>query len=281
MPAFIAILVSIYVIYNYLNEIIELSLIVFIGFVAYKMLTGSSAKQSAPPPRQPSPSYTSYTPRPAPESAEEPLPDLRDDEPPEDAAVSTVADAFEDERPCAKGLEGETRVNRILKNIGRPYLSNVYLEDDKGLTQIDHLVKMNWGIVVIETKTYGGFISGTKNPSQWKQSFKKFGSGKYYLFQNPIRQNYRHVCAVQHISGLGGNIFPRVVLAGDARTSFFIHKQIIRLRRLQSELSQRPNDASYIPYEDLDAAWNRLKQQAKTNKGREQEHLASLQARSV
>lgn len=282
MPAFIALLIAVYIIFQYFHQIVETGLIILAGFIAYRMLTKPSAKP--PTGKQSFTSYkpsTSYSSPPPTEPDGDLLSDLSDDEPPQEASVQSVSDAFENEQAIAKGLEGERRVNRILQTLGRPYLSNVYLRDERGtLTQIDHLVKMHWGIVVIETKTYGGFVSGTANPDTWKQSFRKFGSRKYYLFQNPFRQNYRHVCVVQHVSGLQRNVFSHVVLAGDARTSLFVHKQVIRLRRLKTELQKRPEKAPHIEYKDLDLAWNRLKQQAKANRGCEAEHLASLQSRS-
>ncbi|MCH4092691.1 nuclease-related domain-containing protein [Acetobacter sp.] len=256
--------------------------ILLTGFIAYKLLTKPSAR---PPANRETFTSTktpaAYPPPPPPEPDGDLVADLSDDEPPAEAVIAAVSDAFENEQAIAKGQEGERRVNRVLQALGRPYLSNVYLRDELGeLTQIDHLVKMQWGIVVIETKTYGGFISGTANPDRWKQSFRKFGSRKYYLFQNPFRQNYRHICVVQYVSGLQKNVFSRVVLAGDARTSLFIHKQVIRLRGLKSELQKRPENAPNIDFTNLDLAWNRLRRQAKANEGCKAEHLGAVKARS-
>lgn len=252
---------------------LEWSVIVALAVVVGRRAAGR--RVSGPP------SQAGALPRPA-DIAPGPLPDLFDNDPPEGAAISRVRDGFQaetrDEAAVRIGREGEDRVDAVLGSLGRPFLSNLYLEDDQGLTQVDHVVKMPWGIVVIETKTYGGFISGTGDPKRWKQSFRQYGSDAYYLFQNPLHQNHRHFHAVRHVSGLREHVFPVVVFAGRARTSRRVHDQIVRLTRLRSWLYARP-DVGFISDERLDAAWERLRRQAGGNRHRAAEHRMALQTR--
>ena len=66
--------------------------------------------------------------------------------------------------------------------------------------QIDHIVLSKYGIFVIETKQYNGYITGSKYDKQWVRHFKG-NELKYYT--NPIRQNYGHVkvlCQLFNIS---------------------------------------------------------------------------------
>ena len=73
-------------------------------------------------------------------------------------------------------------------------LNNVTLVlADGSTTQIDHLIISKFGIFVVETKNMSGWIFGSANDRQWTQSFQ---NGKKFKFQNPIRQNYRHLCAI-------------------------------------------------------------------------------------
>jgi len=65
-------------------------------------------------------------------------------------------------------------------------------------TQIDHLVFSENKCFVIETKAHGGWIFGSKYDGQWTQSF---GKNKKYKFQNPIRQNHKHLIAVTNLLG--------------------------------------------------------------------------------
>ena len=79
---------------------------------------------------------------------------------------------------------------------GKTYrqLNNITLVlGDGSTTQIDHLVISKFGIFVIETKNMSGWIFGSERDAQWTQSFP---NGKKFRFQNPIRQNYRHQCAI-------------------------------------------------------------------------------------
>ena len=64
---------------------------------------------------------------------------------------------------------------------------------DGSTTQIDHLIISRCGIFVIETKNMSGWIFGSEKNAQWTQCFP---NGKKFRFQNPIRQNYRHLCAI-------------------------------------------------------------------------------------
>jgi restriction system protein len=96
-----------------------------------------------------------------------------------------------------KGYLGELKV-RLLSRWHldkRLYkrLHNVTLGTPDGTTQIDHVIISPYGIFVIETKNMKGGIFGTANQAQWKQKIFKHT----FMFQNPLRQNYRHLKAVE------------------------------------------------------------------------------------
>jgi hypothetical protein len=71
-----------------------------------------------------------------------------------------------------------------------------------------------FGIFVIETKDYKGWIFGNAKDPRWTQVLYR---GKF-RFQNPIHQNYRHVCAVRDMLDFldPGLIQPAVVFTGEA-----------------------------------------------------------------
>lgn len=62
-------------------------------------------------------------------------------------------------------------------------------------TQIDHVIVSKYGIFVIETKNYKGWIYGDKNKKEWTQVLFK----QKNKFQNPIHQNYKHIKFLQEI----------------------------------------------------------------------------------
>ena len=68
--------------------------------------------------------------------------------------------------------------------------------ESKGKTaQIDHVVVSNYGVFVIETKNYKGWIVGNEYDEYWKQVIYK---SKHKLY-NPIRQNYGHIEALKEV----------------------------------------------------------------------------------
>ena len=59
--------------------------------------------------------------------------------------------------------------------------------------QIDHIVLSKYGIFVIETKQYNGYITGDKYDNKWVRHLK---NNQQVYYTNPIRQNYGHVKAI-------------------------------------------------------------------------------------
>lgn len=60
-------------------------------------------------------------------------------------------------------------------------------------TQIDHVVVSNYGIFVIETKNYQGWILGNEFDDYWTQVIFK----RKEKLHNPIKQNYGHIKALK------------------------------------------------------------------------------------
>ncbi|MHB1100945.1 MAG: NERD domain-containing protein [Burkholderiales bacterium] len=88
-------------------------------------------------------------------------------------------------------------------------LNNVTLNTSNGTTQIDHVIASRYGIFVVETKNYQGWIFGGEKHSEWTQSLP---GGKKFKFQNPLRQNYRHIKALSEFLGLPDDKFHSVVM---------------------------------------------------------------------
>ena len=88
-------------------------------------------------------------------------------------------------------------------------VNNVTLNTSKGTTQIDHVIASRYGIFVVEAKNYQGWIFGGERQSEWTQSLP---GGKKFKFQNPLRQNYRHIKALSEFLGLPEDKFHSVVM---------------------------------------------------------------------
>jgi len=123
----------------------------------------------------------------------------------------------------SRRLSGERGVARKLeflrkKNEEYHLFNNVILKTPDGTTEIDHIVISPYGIFVIETKDYKGWIFGSEDQKMWTQSLfgPNYTSTKYH-FQNPIRQNYKHVKAIQDFLKIDSKfIFNVVVFSGTA-----------------------------------------------------------------
>ena len=113
--------------------------------------------------------------------------------------------------PKQKGKRGEALVAaRLRAGLPEEYriLNDIYLPLPDGTTaQIDHIVVSKYGVFVVETKNYSGWISGEEGSSEWVQSIYR----KKSRFQNPMRQNYKHICALADNLGIDKSYFIGVV----------------------------------------------------------------------
>lgn len=74
-------------------------------------------------------------------------------------------------------------------------MNHLTLRVDDGTTQIDHVLVSRFGVFVIETKDYQGWIFADASHRYWTQVIYKLR----FRFQNPVRQNYKHLCAVREL----------------------------------------------------------------------------------
>lgn len=95
--------------------------------------------------------------------------------------------------PYIKGKLGEYIVQYHAKKIlNEDYIllnDLTFLDQDNQTTQIDHILLSPYGIFVIETKNYKGWIFGSSHQKMWTQKIYKSS----HKFQNPLHQNYKHI----------------------------------------------------------------------------------------
>jgi len=95
-----------------------------------------------------------------------------------------------------KGAIGENTTSSILYFLDKSkykVINNIVLEVAGKTTQIDHIVVSDFGVFVIETKNYKGWILGGENSEYWTQVLFK----RKEKFYNPIRQNLGHIRALK------------------------------------------------------------------------------------
>jgi restriction system protein len=130
------------------------------------------------------------------------------------AVLYVVRFVYRRYRSSFKGSLGEALVTngtfRLLDEALYRGFSDLYVPrpDGDGLTQVDHVVVSPFGIFVIETKNYTGWIYGSEHQAKWTQTF---GSGGKCSFQNPIWQNKLHLRALAQFLKLPEGKFRSVI----------------------------------------------------------------------
>lgn len=97
-----------------------------------------------------------------------------------------------------KGRRGEKQVAALLSLLPKDkykVINNLLLQSGGYSTQIDHVVVSVYGIFVIETKYYKGWIYGGENSEFWTKNVY----GHKYELRNPLWQNKGHIKAITRL----------------------------------------------------------------------------------
>lgn len=139
---------------------------------------------------------------------------------------------------------GEALVSDLLgSHFGPPdyhLMNHVTIRVDDGTTQVDHILVSRFGVFVIETKHYAGWLFANEAGQTWTQV--RFRAR--FKFQNPILQNARHVRAVRGLLDFlpPDAIKSLVVFTGDAEFKTEIPQGVITIGQLGEYLGQRTEE---------------------------------------
>lgn len=174
----------------------------------------------------------------------------------------------------SKGAVGEKRVAKLLaKKLPDDYIlvNDITIPSDIGTTQIDHIVFSTYGVFVIETKNYTGWIMGTDNSEYWQKNMY----GYKYQFRNPLKQNYAHLKALQAIIPLGDHCFHPIVTFCNSTT---LHTQcrgtVVRNRDLINTILQYKS--TVIPQTELQSVVDKVLASALIEKGIKKQHVRNI-----
>ena len=181
--------------------------------------------------------------------------------------------------PKQKGKRGEKLVaGRLRKGLPDEYriLNDIYLPlPDGTTTQIDHIVVSQYGVFVVETKTYSGWIFGDEKSKDWLQSIYH----KKSRFQNPMRQNYKHICALADNLGIDKSYFIGVVaFTGDCTFKTEMPPGVVYSRRAADYI--RSHNKPTIKASQVDELANAIAEwQGTVGEARKSSHVANLKKR--
>ena len=176
--------------------------------------------------------------------------------------------------PTLIGKAGENKVARILDSLPREYqvFNNVIIPHQKGTSQIDHIVISPYGIFVIETKNYEGWIYGAERSNEWKQTFR---TTKPHYFYNPIKQNWGHIYTLSYFLKLDKNVFrPIIVFSNKSTLKIQVETPVVHMSQLKREIlsyTQR-----IILESEVDIIVDRLMNTNLVGRENEKKHIQSV-----
>ena len=175
--------------------------------------------------------------------------------------------------PYVKGLLGEKIVAFILRTLSNDYyiFNDVYLKVGGHTTQIDHVVVSPFGIFVIETKNYKGWIFGNDEQQYWiKNMF-----GKKYEFYNPVLQNRAHTKVLHQYLNISNSFFiPVVVFLSGATLKCETMANVIKMWSLRRFI--RKYTSPVFKEDEVHEIVNKLREIFVEDKAQERKHIKSV-----
>lgn len=191
------------------------------------------------------------------------------------ALIVTVLRWF---RPQIKGWFGETLLHHYLRRHLDQKLY-VVLHDimlptaDETTTQIDHIVVSQWGVFVIETKTYSGWIFGDKYEPQWT----KVHFNRKDRFQNPLRQNYKHIATLSECLGIPKEYFKTIVaFSGECKFKTEMPEEVMLFAEVPDYIKSHSEDNMIPPEQVQEVVDTILEWQDSLTRSQKNNHVRNL-----
>ncbi|WP_010500109.1 NERD domain-containing protein [Paenibacillus elgii] len=178
--------------------------------------------------------------------------------------------------PIVKGKIGERSVSYQLNKLDNEkyiILNNITIPTSSGKTsQIDHIVVSSYGIFVIETKNYRGWIVGDEKSEYWTQILYKRKEKLY----NPLRQNYGHMLALKGLLSDYSELrfIPIVCFSFRADLKVKVSSEVIYTSRLVKTIKKYNQEA--IPASDVKQIAATITGANITNKDIKKQHIKSI-----
>lgn len=139
--------------------------------------------------------------------------------------------------------------------------------------QIDHVVVSEYGIFVIESKNYNGWVFANEHHKHWTVCYR---GGKKFKFQNPILQNFAHVSALkEQLSFLKKSFFNIVVFSENCE---FRTKRISRVIHDHELISYiREKKRRWLREDEVTMTVGKLLMLCQTHNVNTQRHVKNLE----
>lgn len=183
--------------------------------------------------------------------------------------------------PRIKGKIGEAKISVVLNLLNSNkyiVLNNVLITDKSRSSQIDHIVISNYGVFVIETKNYKGWIFGHESSNYWTQTLYK----NKYKFRNPIMQNWGHIKTLQTVLSEFDFIqyYPIIVFTGNATLKRITSKvPVIKTHKLLAYI-RKNSTTECLSNEDVNQVHQKLIGINRKDKASRKTHLRKAKSLS-
>ncbi len=177
-----------------------------------------------------------------------------------------------------KGAIGEKKISAILYLLDPSkykVINNVVLTNGGKTSQIDHLVVSDFGVFVIETKNYKGWILGGENSEYWTQVIYK----RKEKFYNPIRQNYGHILALKSCLREFPNIKYTSIIVFSSKAELKVHTstQVTYSYKLLKEIKKHTVDN--LTEDDKEEIFRKISAANSSDTYNRSEHITSIKKR--
>ncbi len=170
--------------------------------------------------------------------------------------------------PALRQGRAEARVARALRRAGLPVLNDIVLRGARGgVHQVDHIVRLPTGFVVLETCMRSGRLIGGPRHRIWRQDLGL----ETYHFGNPLRRLDRSMAAVRRVlahrvgadDGEPPVVTGQVLVPGRTRFPRGRPEGVSQLAPFLEDLA-RAGEGADAPSKAVEAAWMALAEAALT-----------------
>lgn len=177
--------------------------------------------------------------------------------------------------PQVKGKLGERKVRKQLGKLpSESYrvLNDLVIKSKTGTSQIDHVVISPYGIFVIETKNYKGWIYGREDSEYWTQSMFRAKT----KFRNPIKQNWAHIYALKETLPEYRDIsyHPVILFVGKAKLMALDVKTDVIHPDMLYETITRPREGQRLRIMEIEKIFNLLEERSIKDKEARENHVS-------
>jgi hypothetical protein len=175
------------------------------------------------------------------------------------AILALLALVFKYLTPKIKGKFGEATISFRLNRLNpKKYkiINDILIRNKSRSSQIDHVIISNYGIFVIETKNYKGWIFGHESSNYWTQVLYK----KKFSLRNPVLQCWGHINTLKTVLSEFSFIsyYPIIVFTGTAELKKITSKvPVIKSNKLIRSIS-RLSIEECLSDEEVDQVYQKL-----------------------